>query len=238
MDDTERFEIILEKLSDEDYNKIYYLKITTFQGILELPIEKKEKWIVGKTRPSNSFKAMDNFTEQLKNWDKGHFRSECKSFKGLNNKTKDIYSDIKIKSASSSPQTRIVPKFKKRFWNPVNLIQESHSHLPIEKVAGVYGKVSINKQKVKFQYDMGAAVSVISEKLAEKLDILGVTTDNEFIRTALCDQIKVKKTLQAQLDFGTFTTSIDLLVVSSPDKSLFLLGLDWITGLGAEVSLS
>ncbi|PVZ96609.1 hypothetical protein BB558_007471, partial [Smittium angustum] len=54
----------------------------------------------------------------------------------------------------------------------------------------------------------------------EKLDILGVTTDNEFIRTASCDQIKVKKALQ------------------SPDKSLFLLGLNWITGLGAEVSLS
>ncbi|PVU87595.1 hypothetical protein BB559_005971 [Furculomyces boomerangus] len=30
MDDTERFEIILEKLSDEDYDKIYGLKITTF----------------------------------------------------------------------------------------------------------------------------------------------------------------------------------------------------------------
>ncbi|PVU87598.1 hypothetical protein BB559_005972 [Furculomyces boomerangus] len=100
--------------------------------------------------------------------------------------------DVKIKSVSSSPQTRTVPEFKKRFWNPVNLIQESHSHLPIGKVAGVYGKVSINKQKVKFQYDMGAAVSIISEKLAEKLDILGVTTDNEFIRTASCDQIKAK----------------------------------------------
>ncbi|PWA00799.1 hypothetical protein BB558_003138 [Smittium angustum] len=30
MDDTERCEIILEKLSDEDYDKIYGLKITTF----------------------------------------------------------------------------------------------------------------------------------------------------------------------------------------------------------------
>ncbi|OMJ17288.1 hypothetical protein AYI70_g6070, partial [Smittium culicis] len=121
--------------------------------------------------------------------------------------------------------------------SPLNFIQYSHGAIRSENAISISGHLKINNKSVRFGYDLGAAVSVISRELAENLGIKIEQDKYSFIQTANSERIKVSKCLKVSLDFDTFSTEMDLNVIDSPDKKLFLLGLDWIYTLGAEIIL-
>ncbi|OMJ17289.1 hypothetical protein AYI70_g6071 [Smittium culicis] len=159
---------------------------------------------------------------------------------------KETKSSVKPITASKLAFPRAAPKRKKQPTVTVAYVTSiqnfsndtsTKTDLQSENAISISGHLKINNKSVRFGYDLGAAVSVISRELAENLGIKIEQDKYSFIQTANSERIKVSKCLKVSLDFDTFSTEMDLNVIDSPDKKLFLLGLDWIYTLGAEIIL-
>ncbi|OMJ18310.1 hypothetical protein AYI69_g7086 [Smittium culicis] len=124
--------------------------------------------------------------------------------------TNKMYIDISEKNSpqSLSPMSRAykisqtTPPQKQMYStdsSPLKFIQYSHGAIRSENAISISGYLKINNKSLRFGYDLGAAMSVISRELAENLGIKIEPDKYSFIQTANAEIIKVSKCLKVPL---------------------------------------
>ncbi|OMJ21503.1 hypothetical protein AYI70_g3457 [Smittium culicis] len=119
----------------------------------------------------------------------------------------------------------------------VNLVDLKSQTKNKECVTAVTGVVEINGKAVKFQYDSGASVNIISDDLANSLDIGPVMKCDVKVMPINGISQSVKYVPSVNLRFGDFECTTEVHVMKTKKKNLLLLGIGFFAKIGAEVSL-
>ncbi|OMJ21532.1 Transposon Ty3-I Gag-Pol polyprotein [Smittium culicis] len=119
----------------------------------------------------------------------------------------------------------------------VNLVSIGLQSVPASNVAAIKGKVKVNKQDVIFQYDSGSSINVVSAALVHKLKLRPVEVSNLLI-TPVSGESKPSKIIKSVvLEFPTFSCTAAFSVIEDTRPDLFLIGVDFMVTIGAEISL-
>ncbi|OMJ20514.1 Transposon Ty3-I Gag-Pol polyprotein [Smittium culicis] len=134
----------------------------------------------------------------------------------------------------STPYKKDVDRYNQA---DVNLVSIGMQEIPTSNVAAIKGKLKIHKREVLFQYDSGSSINVISTALVQKLKLKPVET-SELLITPVSGISQPSKVIKVvPLDFPTFSCSATFSVIENTRPDLFLLGVDFMVTIGAEISL-
>ncbi|PVU86709.1 hypothetical protein BB561_006591 [Smittium simulii] len=105
------------------------------------------------------------------------------------------------------------------------------------EVAAIVGEATIQGQPAIFQYDSGAAVSVISRKLVERLKLQGEQPAYIKLKPVIGDSTASNVLNAVKVKLKGCIKSISLYILENHEQKLLLLGISTLMNLGAEISL-
>ncbi|OLY79736.1 Retrovirus-related Pol polyprotein from transposon 412, partial [Smittium mucronatum] len=185
----------------------------------------------------------------------GHYARDCtrlinqNRFKGenmltpedRNKQTRRIpFSSENYGRDHKKPDMRSTPTPIRKLYkndNNINLVELNSVKTMEPSVIAVTGEVKLNGKIAKFQYDSGAAINVISEDLANELDIGPSQNSDVRISQADGEGQPTKLIPGVMMEFGEFKCSSDLHIIKTSRSKLLLLGIDFFFQIGAEISL-
>ncbi|OMJ14778.1 Retrovirus-related Pol polyprotein from transposon [Smittium culicis] len=184
--------------------------------------------------------------------DQGHFARDCTTeVKAPQSGTKTPeYGNQKIRklpfsTGISAPNRKkldinVTPSPIRKSWGKdaeINLVEVNQQLKNQEDVTAITGLLSINGVEIKFQYDSGAAVNVISKVLAESLGLGPIIDTKDTIMPISGIGQSAKIVMGVELSLGEFNCTTDFHVLITTRDDLLLLGIGFFVKIGAEVSL-
>ncbi|PVU94238.1 hypothetical protein BB561_002712 [Smittium simulii] len=226
---------LLKKCSEQDRYRLLQMKIKTTEEVMEYFMEQEEnEKIYGKTKRTipveSSIKAKTvNITEGKLN------PKEMRTPEKVAGNVRRL----PFSSGNHAPDKKKVHEYYSPSRNikqeAINLVEIPSYTEP--EIAAVMGQTIINGREVTFQYDSGAAVSVISRKLVTKLQLSGEQPANIKLKPVIGESETSNVLPAVSMIFQGCEKIIPLYILENHERELLLLGISTLMKLGAEISL-